>query len=110
NLAKDRNRDLRRRHSANAKTNRRADARQRVVADAEFLQALKALGMSLPRAERTDIKAIALQRIGERRIVDLWIMGQRDKCSVVVDVERRQRRVRPLRDQGNVGKALGACK
>src|SRR4051812_29305531 len=46
----------------------------------------------------------------QRRIVDLRIMGQRHEGRVVIDIERRQRYVRPFRDQRHVRKALRAGK
>ena len=72
------------------------------------LQPLAALGVGLPRAERADIEAVALEGVQQRRIVDLGIMRHRDERRVVIDVERRQRDVGPFRDQRHVGKPLGA--
>ncbi len=69
-------------------------------------QPLDAPGMRLPRAERADIEAVARERVRERRVVDLGIVRERDKGGVAVDVERRQRHVRPLRDHLDVRKAL----
>ena len=66
--------------------------------------------MGLPRAERADIETVARQRVQQRRIVDLRIVGQRDEGGVAVDVERRQRLVRPFGDHLDVGKALGRGK
>ena len=66
--------------------------------------------MGLLRAERADIEAVPRQRMGERGIVDLGIVGERDEGRVAVDAERRQRDVRPLRDHLDVGKALMARK
>ncbi len=82
------------------------DARQRGVGDALRLQPLEPAGMRLPRAERADVEAVARQRMGERRIVDLRIVRERDEGRVAVDAERRQRHVRPFGDHLDVGKAL----
>ena len=73
-------------------------------------QALGALGMRLPRAERADIEAVALEGMQQRRVVDLGIVGHRDEGGVVIDIERRQRHVGPFGDQRHVGKALRAGK
>jgi len=56
------------------------DARQLILANARRLQPLQPPAMRLPRAERADIKAVALQRVDQRRIVDLGIMRDRDKA------------------------------
>ena len=78
--------------------------------DALRLQPVEPPGVRLSRSERADIEALAHQRVQQRRIVDLGIMGERDERRVAVDIERRQRHVRPLRDQGDVGKPLGRGK
>jgi hypothetical protein len=44
--------------------------------------------------------------VGERGIVDLRVVGQRDEGGVAVDAERRQRLVRPFGDDLHVGEAL----
>ncbi len=44
--------------------------------------------------------------MGQAGIVDLRIMGQGDEGGPGVDVQARQRRIWPVRDQRNVGKAL----
>ena len=82
------------------------DARERGVGDALRLQALEPAAMGLLRAERADIEAVARERVRERGIVDLGIVGERDERGVAVDAERRQRHVRPFRDHLHVGKAL----
>jgi hypothetical protein len=62
--------------------------------------------MGLLRAERTDVEAVARERMAERRIVDLGIVGERDESRIVVDAERRQRHVRPFGDHLHVGEAF----
>jgi hypothetical protein len=109
-LGHDRHRDLGRRNRTDRKPDRRVDAR-----DISFLGALRpqpvaAFGVRLPRAERADIEAVALEGVQQRGIVDLWIVRHRDESGIGIDVERRQRRVGPFRDQGNVGEALRARK
>ena len=42
----------------------------------------------------------------QRRVVDLGIVGERNERRVVVDVQRRQRLVGPLRNHLHVGEAL----
>ena len=74
------------------------------------LQPLGALGVGLSRAERADIEAVALERVQQRRIVDLGIVRHRDERRVVIDVERRQRDVGPFGDQRHIRKSLGAGK
>ena len=51
------------------------DAAEIVVGDALLLEPLDAARMGLPRAERADIEAVARERVGERRIVDLRDRG-----------------------------------
>ena len=63
--------------------------------------------MGLSRAERADIEAITRERVQQGRVVDLRIVGERDESSVVVDIERRQRLVRPFGDHFHVRKTLG---
>ena len=98
--------DLGRRHRADGEPDRRVDARDIGIAQSGLLQPLHAFGMRLPRAERADIETIARQRMLERRIVDLRIVGERDEGRVAIDVERRQRHVRPFRDHLDVGETL----
>ncbi len=105
-LAHDRDRDLGRRHRADGKPDRRVDARQRGVADALRLEPLEAAAVRLLRAERADVEAVARERMGERRVVDLGVVGERHEGRVVVDAERRQRHVRPFGDHLDVGEAL----
>ena len=69
------------------------------VGHALLLEPLNAARMGFPRAERADIETVARQRMQQRRIVDLRIMGERDEGGVTVDIERRQRGVRPLGDR-----------
>ena len=45
----------------------------------------------------------------EGRIVDLWIMRERNEGGVAVDTERRQRLVRPFGDHLHLGKPLDGC-
>ena len=71
-------------------------------------QPLDAPAVGFARAERADVEAVALERMQQRRIVDLRVVGQRDERRVAVDAERRQRRVGPLGDHLHVGKALRA--
>ncbi len=73
------------------------------------LQPLGALGMGFSRAECADIEAVARKGVQERRIVDLGIMRDSDERRVMIDIERRQRDIRPFLDQRHIGKALGAC-
>src|SRR5262245_28406696 len=105
-LAHDRDRDLGRRHRGNVQADRRMNAPERFVADALPLQPLNPTRVRLLRAERADIEAVARQRMRERRIVDLGIVRERDERRVVIDAQRRQRFVRPLRDHLDVRKAL----
>ena len=83
------------------------DARQVGVAHALLLEPLEAARVGLSRAERADIEAIARERMQQRRVVDLRIVSERDKRRVVVDIERRQRLVRPFGDHFHVRKTLG---
>ncbi len=106
-LAHDGDRDLGGRDRADVEPDRRMDARDRGVGQALRLQPLDAAGVGLLRAERADIEAVARERMGERGIVDLRIVGERDEGGVAVDAERRQRHVRPFGDHLHVGKALG---
>ena len=73
---------------------------------ARGFEPLHALGMRLLGAERADIETIALERMQQRRIVDLGIMRERDEGRVMIDIERRQRDVGPFRDHLHVGKTL----
>src|SRR5262245_40259182 len=84
------------------------NAGERVVADAVTLEPLDAPRMRLAGAERAYIEAVARQRVGERRIVDLGIVGECHEGGVAIDAERRQRGVRPLGDHLHVGEALRA--
>ena len=65
--------------------------------------------MGLPRAERANIEAVALQRVKERWIVDLGIMRHRHERRVAIDIERRQPDVRPFGDERNA-ETLGVAK
>src|SRR5262245_43640069 len=105
-LAHDRNRDLGRRHGGNIQADRRMNAPERFIAHALTLQPLDPPCMRLLRAERADIEAVTHERMRERRIVDLGVVRERDKSRVVIDAERRQCFVRPLRDHLDVGEAL----
>ena len=55
------------------------------------------------------IEAVALEGVQQRRIVDLGIVRHGDEGRVVVDVERRQRHVRPFRDQRHVRNRSASC-
>ena len=68
-------------------------------------------GVGLPRSERADIKAIPRQRMQQRGIVDLGIVGERDESGVTVDAERRQRLVGPFSDDFHVRESFrrGEC-
>src|SRR6267142_7071282 len=82
------------------------NARERVLAHALPLETIDTARMRLLRAERTDIEAVTRERMLEGWVVDLGVMGERDKRRVMIDAERRQRFVGPLRDHLDVGKAL----
>ena len=86
------------------------DARDIGVGHALLLEPLDAPGMGFARAERADIEAVARERMEQRRIVDLRIMRERDEGRVAVDIERRQRHVRPFGDDPHIGKALRRSK
>ncbi len=89
------------------KPDRRMDARDVGIRRALRLQPLRSLGVGLSRAQCADIEAIAFEGVQQRRIVDLGIVRHRDERRVMIDVERRQRDIRPFGDQRHVGKALG---
>ena len=80
------------------------------VADALLLEPVDPPRVRLPRAKSADIETVAGQRVQQRGIVDLRIVGERDKCGVTVDAERRQRLVRPFGDDFDVRKTLGRRK
>src|SRR5437867_1279824 len=82
------------------------NAPERFIAHALPLEPLEAARVRLLRAERADIETVARQRVRERRIVDLGIVRERDERRVVIDAERRQRLVGPLRDHLDVWEAL----
>ncbi len=88
-------------------------ARMRAISASEAPCAFSrsaALGMGFREPQRADIEAVALKGVQQRRIIDLGIMRDGDERGVVIDVERRQRHVRPFGDQRHVGKALGTGK
>ena len=86
------------------------DARDVAIPCALRLQAFAALGVGLSRAQRADIEAAAFERVQQRRIVDLGIVGQRHKRRVMIDIERRQGHVGPFSDQRHIRESLGAGK
>src|SRR5947209_3614207 len=88
-LAHDRHRDLRRRHRADRKADRCMDLCNVGIGRALRIQALGAPGVGFARAERADIKTVALQGMQQRRVVDLGIVGQGDEGGVMIDSERR---------------------
>ncbi len=98
-LGDDRDRDLRRRYRADIKPDRRMDAGDVGLGKALALEPFDAAGVGFARPERADIETVARQRMSERRIVDLGIVGERDERGVAVDAERRQRLVRPFGDR-----------
>ena len=54
----------------------RVNAGEVVVAETQFLEPRAARRMGAARAERADIEAVRAQRRGQRRVVELWVMGQ----------------------------------
>jgi len=109
-LRHDGDRDFGRRDRADVEADRRVDAGQIGVADALPAKPFEAARMRLPRSERADIEAVARQRVGERGIVDLRVVGERNEGGVTIDIERRQRLVRPFGDDFDIRKALGRGK
>ena len=67
---------------------------------------LDPLGVRLSRSERADVETIGLERDHERRVVDLGVMGQEADRGIAVERRLGERFVRPLGDDGRVGKAL----
>ena len=71
---------------------------------------LHPLGMRLPRAKGADVETVTRERMLQCRVVDLRIVRERNKGGVVVDAERRQRDVRPLRNHFDIGKSFDRSK
>lgn len=59
-----------------------------LLGHAEMLgQTRSSLGLVSPRSDRTDIESIAVQRLHQRQVVQLGIVGQRDYRAVSIDLE-----------------------
>src|SRR5262249_30083581 len=105
-LAHDGDRDLGGRDRANVETDGSMDARERGIGQALRPEPLDAAPVGLLRTERADIEAVTRKRMGERGVVDLGVVGERDEGGIAIDAERRQRDIGPLRDHLHVGKTL----
>src|SRR5262245_23282098 len=86
------------------------DARYISIRQSRLLEAIYAPRMRLFRTECAYIKAIARECVLERRIVNLRIVGQRNERRVAVDTERRQRHLRPFRDDLHIRKTFNRGK
>src|ERR1700685_2039385 len=84
-LRHDGDRDFRGRDRADIEADRGVNAGNVRVVHALLLQSVNPAAMSFPRAERADVETIARQRVEERRIINLWIMRQRDKGGVPIN-------------------------
>ena len=79
--------DLLRALRADVDADRRVDARDLVVAEAGRLQALGALGVVAPGAERADVEAVRAHGELERLVVDVADVGQRHHRRVGVEAD-----------------------
>jgi hypothetical protein len=62
--------------------------------------------MCSARAERADVKAWGAEGRGERGVVDLRVVGERNDSRILIDANRRQDRIGPLGPHRCIRKAL----
>src|ERR1700730_4449383 len=95
-LGSDRDRHFGRRHRADCKSDRPVDASKIIIAEAQFLEPRTTPGVVAARAESADVEAVRTQRRGQRRVVDLRVMGQGHDRRAAIRLQPFERFVGPF--------------
>ena len=86
-LGQDGHRDLRGRPRAEVEPYRRMDARERVVVEARFLEAIQPFPVGALASQSTDVERGRSQRGHQSGVIHLGVMRQRDDGRPVVGLE-----------------------